>query len=468
MIYSKKNITILLIVYLLLGLLFYGLAYEQIIYSDITYDIEESESTVGELNEGDILEQKIFFDGVDYVHKLGVKIGTYGRLNEGRLVLSLVDSNDKTISKRSFKAAKLADNGLIDLPIRTKIKDGEYILKIEAVGSAPGYGVTVYSVDDNKYDDCIFNGKEIKGRIAFRYSGGAVRTNFLTYALIVLAGGVVLFIILILLNRRESAGKTVGLTSLIRNVTKYRFLIKQLVNRDFKTKYKRSVLGICWSLLQPVLMMTVQFFVFSTLFRSNIDFYPVYLLSGSVMFSFFTDSVGAGLLSIVGNGGLITKVYVPKYIYPVTKVLSTTVNLVLSLIPLMLVMIVTGAPFTKAIFLVFYVFICLLVFCVGMSFLLSTSMVFFRDTQFIWSILALVWMYGTPLFYPESIIPSQFRVILSANPMYHYIKFFRCLLIEGVSPGLSEYVICAAFSAVVLMLGVFVFKKTQNKFILYI
>ena len=264
------------------------------------------------------------------------------------------------------------------------------------------------------------------------------------------------------------SGGTNKLLVFFNAVNRYEFLIKQLVERDFKTKYKRSVLGVCWSLLNPILTMAVQYIIFSTIFRQGIENFPLYLLCGSVLFTFFTDSVGNGLMSIVGNASLITKVYVPKYIYPVSKVLSTAVNLLLSMIPLLIVVVVTRAPITKVYLLIPFVIFCLVLFCIGMSFLLSSAMVFFRDTQFLWGVITILWMYATPLFYPESILPEHLKFILDFNPMYHYVTFIRKIMLYGVSPYLIEYVYCIGFSIFVLVCGILVYRKTENKFILYI
>jgi len=173
-------------------------------------------------------------------------------------------------------------------------------------------------------------------------------------------------------------------------------------------------------------------------------------------------------MSIVGNASLITKVYVPKYIYPVSKVLSTAINLLLSMIPLLIVVLVTGAPVTKAYLLIPFVVVCVIIFCIGMSFLLSSAMVFFRDTQFLWGVVTILWMYATPLFYPETIIPRHFRLILVWNPMYHYVSFLRAIMLNGISPYLYEYVYCIGFSLAALLCGIAVYKKTEDKFILYI
>ena len=158
----------------------------------------------------------------------------------------------------------------------------------------------------------------------------------------------------------------------------------------------------------------------------------------------------------------------PKYIYPITKVLSSSVNLVISIIPLLIVTIITGERITIAILLLPFALFCLLLFCVGLSMLLASAMVFFRDTQYLWGIATLIWMYGTPMFYPETIIPEQYRVILKINPLYHIIKFVRTILMDGVSPEPRRYFYCLISAVVACIIGGIVFKKSQDKFVLYV
>ena len=214
--------------------------------------------------------------------------------------------------------------------------------------------------------------------------------------------------------------------------------------------------------------MGVQYIVFSTIFKSGIENFPVYLLSGVVFFNFFTEAVGLGLTSIVGNAALITKVYVPKYIYPVTRVLSSTINLVISLIPLFLLTLLTGAKLTKAVLLLIVPISSVLIFSIGLALALSASMVFFRDTQYLWGIVSMAWMYLTPLFYPADILPPGFQVLLKWNPLSRIIHFVRVVLIQGSSPELSEYVACIGFAMGMLFIGAWIFKRNQDKFVLYI
>ncbi|MBR2926175.1 MAG: ABC transporter permease [Clostridia bacterium] len=255
---------------------------------------------------------------------------------------------------------------------------------------------------------------------------------------------------------------------MINSMLKYRFLMKQLVARDFKTKYKRSVLGVLWSFLNPLLTMSIQFVIFSTLFKSDIDNFVVYLLTGIICFNFFSEAANMCLMSIIGNATLINKVYVPKYIYPLSRSLSSGINLLLSLIPLLLMLLITKTPITPAILLLPFALIMLFLFSYGVGLILATMMVFFRDTQFLWNIFSMLLMYLTPIFYPETIIPTQFLWLYRLNPMYQIITFVRTILIEGISPGPAAYLGCILVAVIPLLIGLLIFKKNEDKFVLNI
>ena len=220
--------------------------------------------------------------------------------------------------------------------------------------------------------------------------------------------------------------------------------------------------------MNPLLTMCVQYFVFSTIFKNNIQNFAVYLLIGVVMFNFFSEACGMALTSILGNAGLITKVYMPKYIYPLTRVMSSMVNLGISLIPLILVCLATGVHFKKSAVLALYFMMCLVVFCLGLGMLLSTSMVFFRDTQFLWGVLSMMWMYATPIFYPETILPEQFKFVLQVNPLYYFLKNTRICILDGISPEPFVYFQCFMIALAMLLVGALVFRKNQDKFVLYL
>lgn len=172
--------------------------------------------------------------------------------------------------------------------------------------------------------------------------------------------------------------------------------------------------------------------------------------------------------SIIGNAGLITKVYMPKYIYPLTRVMSSVVNLGISLIPLFLVCFFTGVRLHRATVLALYFMVCLIIFSFGLGLLLSSAMVFFRDTQFLWGVFSMIWMYATPVFYPESILPQRFRVVLQVNPLYHFLKNMRMCILDGLSPEPVIYFRCFLLALGMLLVGAIVFRQSQDKFVLYL
>lgn len=251
-------------------------------------------------------------------------------------------------------------------------------------------------------------------------------------------------------------------------LAKYRNLLYELVVRDIKVRYRKSVLGLLWTLLNPLLMMLVMTMVFSSLFRSEIDYFPVYLVTGSILFTFNSEATTQALTSIIANAGLIKKVYIPKYLFPFSRVLSSLVNLVFAFVALLLVMIVTGAPFHPTILLSFVAIFYLILFTTGLSLILSALTVFFRDIHHLYGVLTLLWTYMTPLFYPASIIPDQYKWIFQYNPMYYYVNYFRSLVLEGKFPDIETNIICFLIGIVTLIAGLFTFYKSQDRFILHI
>ena len=249
---------------------------------------------------------------------------------------------------------------------------------------------------------------------------------------------------------------------------KYKTLLNELVVRDIKVRYRKSVLGLLWTVLNPLLMMCVITVVFSTLFRQNIPNFPIYYLAGSLIFSFNSEATSNGLYSIIGSASLIKKVYIPKYLFPISKVLSALVNLGFSLVAMFVVMIVTGAPFHATLLLmplpIFYVFL----FTSGLSLLLAAATVYFRDIAHFWGVFVLAWTYFTPIFYPVTILPSFAMKIMQLNPMYHYVTYMRDVVLYGTFPGMKENLICFLIGAVTLLVGLWVFYRKQDRFVLYV
>lgn len=252
----------------------------------------------------------------------------------------------------------------------------------------------------------------------------------------------------------------------------YSYLMSQMIGRDFKIKYKRSVLGIVWSLLYPILMMAVMTVVFSKVFKFQVPGlnYLMYLLSGIVVFNYFSDATNSAMTSVVANFQLMTKVYIPKYIFPLSKCLFATINFIISLIPLFILALVTGAPITPAYLLLPYSFICLFIFSLGLGFILSAISVFLRDIFYIYGIVILIWQYFTPIFYiVDSLnLNTKLTLLFKLNPLYHYLGFTRTILLEGLIPTQSAFIICGLFSFIILIIGTIVLKTQQEKFIYYI
>ena len=254
------------------------------------------------------------------------------------------------------------------------------------------------------------------------------------------------------------------------NFKRYSYLMSQMISRDFKVKYKRSVLGVLWSLLQPLLMMSVMALVFSQMFKFNMEGvnYLVYLMSGLIMFNYFSEASNNAMGSIVQNFQLMTKVYIPKYIFPLSKCLFFGINFLLSLIPLLLIVIITGAPITWTYILLPYAFICLLFFTIGIGFILSTISVFLRDMFYIYSIVLTIWQYFTPIFYDIRMLPTYLQTLFKFNPLYQYITFARTILLDGKVPSLSCFAWCGLSALIFFIIGCLVFKKKQDKFIYYV
>ena len=265
--------------------------------------------------------------------------------------------------------------------------------------------------------------------------------------------------------------------SILINVKKYSFLMQQLVIRDFKVKYKRSVLGIVWSLLYPVLMMAVMAVVFSQMFKFKVEGinYLVYLMTGLIMFNYFSEATSSAMISVVSNFSLINKVYIPKYIFPISKCLFVLINFVLTLIPWLGIILLSNVGlgqypcnFNIYYLILPYVFICLFLFSLGMGLLLSCISVFLRDIIYIYGIIITIWNYLTPVFYSVEILPKDLQTIMGFNPLYRLLDAARQIVLYGNAPSVTNLVIIGLIGIGSLLIGGLVFKHNQNKFIYYI
>lgn len=250
---------------------------------------------------------------------------------------------------------------------------------------------------------------------------------------------------------------------------KYKDLLKLLVAKNIKLKYRRSWLGYVWSILNPLLIMIVMSVVFSTMFQRNIENFPVYLFCGQLLFNFMNTSTTQAIFSITGNASLLKKTYVPKYLFTLARITSGLVDLVFSLGALIIVLIVTRAQVTWWALLFPLVLVQLYVFCIGLGLFLAQASVFFKDTQFLYNAILTAWMYLTPIFYPIEALPDKLSwCITHLNPMYFYISQFRDLVYYGQMP--EPWLILAGCGAalVTLAVGIWSFVRSEYKFILYI
>lgn len=258
------------------------------------------------------------------------------------------------------------------------------------------------------------------------------------------------------------------ITAYFRSLYRYKYLIYVLVTRDIKKKYRRSVLGVLWSMLNPLLIMLITAMVFSTLFRFAIENYVLYLLVGQVVFTFYAESTGFAMGSILDNSPLIKKVYVPKYLFPFSRVASSCVNLLFTFPAILIMMIYTGAWPTWRIVSVVVPLGLMLVFCLGIGLVLAACVVYFRDFFHLYGVLVSALSYATPIFYPEQIVPEHYQFILTYNPLYYFVRGFREVLYQGGLPHMDTIFVCACLALAALAFGVAVFRRAQNHFILYI
>lgn len=258
---------------------------------------------------------------------------------------------------------------------------------------------------------------------------------------------------------------------------KDKFILKQLVTKDFKIKYRRSVLGVAWSVLNPLLMMVVMSIVFSTIFGQSRngsitpEMYPLYLIVGNITFSVMSESTNQALMSIIWASSLLKKVKVHRWVFPVQKVLFSLVNFSFSLVAVALVMLFFRVVPTWHLILLPVCLLLLMCFCMGLGMMLSALAVFFRDVMHLWTVVITAWMYLTPIFWTTDYISQMahwIQVLVVVNPMYNYLQFMRDVFLFNTVPSALTFGLCVAWAILALAIGYTVFHKTEHKFILYI
>lgn len=252
------------------------------------------------------------------------------------------------------------------------------------------------------------------------------------------------------------------------DIVKYRNLVVELVMRDIKKKYRRSILGYLWSMLNPLLTMLITAMVFSNLFRFQIDNFALYLLTGQLIFTFYSEATSFAMGSILENGSLIKKVYVPKYLFPISRVSSSAVNLLFSLPAMLAIMLYTDHEITITLVACIVPLILLYFFCIGIGLFISALAVYFRDIFHLYGVLITVLNYATPIFYPVNIIPEEYKFVVEYNPLYYFLSAFREVAYNNTLPSIELLSICTLFSVGVLVVGAYYFNKKQNTFVMYL
>ena len=256
--------------------------------------------------------------------------------------------------------------------------------------------------------------------------------------------------------------------NILQKLKKHQFLFQQLVHRDFTKKYKRTVLGVAWSVLSPLLTLLVMNLIFGTLLGSDIEHYTIYLFSGQLVFSFFNESTNEGMTSLLNNAEIFTKVNVPKYMFLFSKNVSSLINFGITLCIYFLFVLINGIPITWKFVLLLYPIACLVVFNVGVGLILSAVYVFFRDIQYLYGIFTMLLMYMSAIFYSIETFPQIGRNLFLLNPVYVYIRYFRKIVIERTVPSLWFHLIAAGYALIAFAVGFFIYKKKNHSFLYYV
>ena len=258
------------------------------------------------------------------------------------------------------------------------------------------------------------------------------------------------------------------MNALTEHYRKYQFLFEELVKRDFKTKYKRTVLGMAWSMLSPLLSLMVMYCVFSRFFGANVKYYITYLFCGNCVFCFFGDATDQGMYALVANAHIFTKVNVPKYLFLLSKSVQTLINFGLTLCIFFLFCYIDGVPFTWRFLLLVYPIVCLMVFNIGVGFILSALFVFFKDIQYLWSIFLQLLMYMSAIFYTIDHFPERTQFLFNLNPVFVYIRFFRRLVIDSVVPSPQSFALAGFYALAALLFGGWMYRHYNHRFLYYV
>ena len=255
---------------------------------------------------------------------------------------------------------------------------------------------------------------------------------------------------------------------MFKNLMNRRFLFEELVKRDFKKKYKRTVLGMVWSILSPLLTLLVMRLVFTQFFGRTMEHYTTYLFCGNLVFSYFNESTSQGMVSLMGNAGIFTKVNIPKYLFLFSKNIQTLINFGLTLCVFFVFCFLDQIVFTWKVILLIYPIVCLVLFNVGVGLILSALFVFFRDIQYLWTVFTQLLMYMSAIFYTIDQYDYTTQCLFLINPVYLFIRYFRKIVIEASIPTLWFHLLMLTDVVIVLSIGCWMYKKYNTRFLYYV
>lgn len=255
---------------------------------------------------------------------------------------------------------------------------------------------------------------------------------------------------------------------MLQNLKKHQFLFEELVKRDFKEKYKRTVLGMAWSILSPLLTLLVMKVVFTQFFGRSTPFYTTYLFSGNLVMAYFRESTKGGMNSLISNAPIFSKINIPKYLFIFSRNVSALVNFLIILVVFFFFCALDGITFGFHMLALIYPVICLLAFNLGIGMILSAMFVFFRDTTYLYDVFLTLLTYMSAIFYRIDGYEPAVQQMFLLNPVFCYIKYFRDVVIDGAIPTLAFHVLCAFYAAAALSLGFLIYKKNNHKFLYYV
>ncbi len=255
---------------------------------------------------------------------------------------------------------------------------------------------------------------------------------------------------------------------MIEKIKRYRFLFEELVKRDFTRKYKRTVLGMLWSVLGPLMTLGVMALVFTQFFGRNMEHYIIYLFCGNLLYSYYRESTSTGMTALYENASIFTKVNVPKYMFLLSRNVSSLINFGINICVLFVFCIFDGVSFSWRFIMLLYPVGCLVAFNLGLGLILSALYLMFRDLRYLYDIFTLLLMYVSAIFYTVDSYEPAIQSLFLINPLYVYISYFRSIILKDTIPGIEIHLLSAGYAIVVLLIGALIYKKKNYKFLYYI